>query len=63
LAFIPGFLPKGQVALRGKLGILAGDAIDVSGEAGCIVLMPHKKKTRRGKIVADPVTGLPVLSA
>jgi hypothetical protein len=25
--------------------------------------MPQRKKTRKGKIVADPVTGLPVLSA
>lgn len=37
--------------------------MDVSVEAGRIVLMPHRKKTRTGKIVADPVTGLPVLSA
>ena len=58
---------KGQVVLPGplrrKLGIQAGDAMDVSVEAGRIVLMPHKKKLRKGKIVADPVTGLPVLSA
>jgi AbrB family looped-hinge helix DNA binding protein len=58
---------KGQVVLpaplRRKLGIQAGDAMDVSVEAGRIVLMPHKKKTRKDKIVADPVIGLPVLSA
>jgi AbrB family looped-hinge helix DNA binding protein len=58
---------KGQIVLPGvlrrKLGIQAGDAMDVSVEAGRIVLMPYRKKTRKGKIVADPVTGLPVLSA
>ena len=58
---------KGQVVLPGplrrKLGIQAGDAMDVSVEAGRIVLIPQRKKTRKGRIVADPVTGLPVLSA
>lgn len=58
---------KGQVVLPGplrrKLGIEAGDAMDLSVEAGRIVLMPHRKKARKGRIVADPVTGLPVLSA
>lgn len=58
---------KGQVVLPGpvrrKLGIRAGDAMDVSVEAGRIVLMPHKKKMVKGRIVTDPVTGLPVLSA
>jgi hypothetical protein len=32
--------------------------MDVSVEVGRIVLMPQRKKTRRGKVVADPVTGL-----
>jgi AbrB family looped-hinge helix DNA binding protein len=58
---------KGQVVLPGplrrKLGIQAGDAMDVSVEAGRIVLMPQRKKTRKGKIVVDPMTGLPLLSA
>lgn len=58
---------KGQVVLPGpvrrKLGIQAGDAMDVSVEAGRIVLMPHRKKARKARIVADPVTGMPVLSA
>jgi AbrB family looped-hinge helix DNA binding protein len=58
---------KGQVVLPGpfrrKLGIQAGDAMDVSVEAGRIVLMPQRKKPLKGKIVVDPVTGLPVLSA
>jgi AbrB family looped-hinge helix DNA binding protein len=58
---------KGQIVLPGvlrrKLGIQAGDAMEISVEAGRIVLMPRRKRTRKGKIVADPVTGLPVLSA
>jgi AbrB family looped-hinge helix DNA binding protein len=58
---------KGQIVLPGplrrELGIQAGDAMDVSVEAGRIVLMPQRKNTRKGKVVADPVTGLPVLSA
>lgn len=57
---------KGQVVLPGpvrrKLGIQAGDAIDVSVEGGRIVLIPHKKKVRKAKIISDPITGLPVLS-
>lgn len=36
--------------------------MEISVEAGHIVLMPQRKKTRKGKIIADPVTGLPVLS-
>jgi AbrB family looped-hinge helix DNA binding protein len=58
---------KGQVVLPGplrrKLGVQAGDAMDVSVEAGRIILMPHRKKARKGRIVTDPVTGLPMLSA
>ncbi len=48
---------KGQVVLPGllrrRLGILAGDPLDAQIEAGRIVF----------RIIADPVTGLPVLSA
>ncbi len=57
---------KGQIVLPGpvrrKLGIQAGDTMDVSVDAGRIVLVPQRKKTLKGKIIADPVTGLPVLS-
>jgi AbrB family looped-hinge helix DNA binding protein len=58
---------KGQVVLPGplrrRLGILAGDPLDANIEAGRIVLTPRKKRPHRAKIIADPVTGLPVLSA
>jgi AbrB family looped-hinge helix DNA binding protein len=58
---------KGQVVLpeplRRRLDIRAGDSLNVKIEGGRIVLTPRKKRTRRAKLVRDPVTGLPVLSA
>jgi AbrB family looped-hinge helix DNA binding protein len=58
---------KGQVVLPGslrrRLGILAGDPLDVQIEAGRIILTPRKKRPRHVRITSDPVTGLPVLSA
>jgi AbrB family looped-hinge helix DNA binding protein len=58
---------KGQVVLPGplrrKLGILAGDPLDANIEAGRIVLTPRKKRPLNVRIMTDPVTGLPVLSA
>jgi AbrB family looped-hinge helix DNA binding protein len=58
---------KGQVVLPGplrrRLDIRAGDPLDANIEEGRIVLTPHRKRGRRVKIVKDPITGLPVLSA
>jgi len=58
---------KGQVVLPGplrrRLGLRTGDPLDVDIEAGRIVLTPRTKRPRRIRIIADPVTGLPVLSA
>jgi AbrB family looped-hinge helix DNA binding protein len=58
---------KGQIVLPGpirrRLGICAGDPLDANIEAGSIVLTPLKKRHLKTGIVADPVTGLPVLSA
>jgi AbrB family looped-hinge helix DNA binding protein len=57
---------KGQVVLPGplrrRLGINSGDPLDVSVEAGSIVLTPRRKRMRQARIVSDPLTGLPVLS-
>jgi AbrB family looped-hinge helix DNA binding protein len=50
-------------SLRRRLDILAGDPLDVQIEAGRIILTPRKKRPRHVRIIADPVTGLPVLSA
>ena len=58
---------KGQVVLPGpirrRLGIRPGDPLEVNIEEGRIVLTPRRKRSRGGKIVTDPLTGLPVLSA
>lgn len=58
---------KGQIVLPGpirrRLGIRAGDPLDANIEAGSIVLTPLKRRPLTVRIIADPVTGLPVLSA
>lgn len=58
---------KGQVVLPGplrrKLGIRAGDSLEARIEAGRIVLVPQKSRRYKTKIIRDPVTGFPVLSA
>ena len=58
---------KGQVVLPGplrrRLGIRAGDPLEVDVESGRIVLTPRRARPPRAKIVTDRITGLPVLSA
>ena len=58
---------KGQVVLPGplrrRLGIRAGDPLEVNVESGRIILTPIGDRSREARIIADPVTGLPVLSA
>lgn len=58
---------KGQVVLPGplrrRLGIRAGDQLDINVESDRIVLTLRQKRTRQPRIVDDPVTGLPVLTA
>jgi AbrB family looped-hinge helix DNA binding protein len=58
---------KGQVVLpapiRRKLGLRPGDPLDAMVEGGRIVLAPRKTRVRKPRIVADAVTGLPVLNA
>lgn len=49
--------------LRRKLGIRAGDSLDAKIEAGRIVLVPQKIRPYKTKIVKDPATGFPVLTA
>ena len=57
---------KGQIVLPGpirrRLGLQAGDPLEAAVEDGRIVLTPHRKKTRKGKIVIDPITGFPALT-
>lgn len=58
---------KGQIVLPGplrrRLDIRAGDSFEADIDSGRIVLTPRRKAPRKARIVADPVTGLPVLSA
>ena len=53
---------KGQVVLPGpvrrRLGIRAGDRLDVSVDAERIVLTKRTRRSHKPKIVKDPVTGL-----
>ena len=49
--------------LRRRLGIRAGDPLDVDVEGQRIVLTMRHERARQAKIISDPVTGLPVLSA
>jgi AbrB family looped-hinge helix DNA binding protein len=57
----------GQVELpdsiRRELGLNAGDSLDAKIEGGRIVLTPQPRETRKftARIIADPITGLPVL--
>jgi AbrB family looped-hinge helix DNA binding protein len=58
---------KGQVVLPGpirrKLGLQSGDELDVGVEGARIVLTPKRRRTKRARIIKDPVTGWPVLTA
>lgn len=58
---------KGQVVLpasvRRKLGLRAGDQLEVKTANGSIVLTPRKRRSKKAIISTDPTTGLPVLKA
>jgi AbrB family looped-hinge helix DNA binding protein len=58
---------KGQVVLpsrfRNKLGLRPGDPLDATIEGGRIVLTPRRTRRRKARIIKDPVTGFPVLTA
>lgn len=58
---------KGQVVLpsriRNKLGLRPGDPLDARVEDGRIVLTPRKRRARKVRIIKDPITGFPVLTA
>lgn len=58
---------KGQVvlprAIRDRMNLRAGDALEARIEGERIVLIPKKKRSHKVKIVRDPITGLPVLTA
>jgi AbrB family looped-hinge helix DNA binding protein len=58
---------KGQVVvpsrIRRKLGLQPGDALEASVEGQRIILTPRKVRSPKARIIRDPVTGLPVLTA
>ncbi len=58
---------KGQIVLpaplRRRLGIRAGDPLDISVEKDRIVLTAPKRKHFKARIIEDPITGLPVIDA
>jgi AbrB family looped-hinge helix DNA binding protein len=57
---------KGQVvlpiAIRNKLRIKEGDPLEAKIEGDHILLIPRKGIKRKGRIIKDPITGLPVLT-
>jgi AbrB family looped-hinge helix DNA binding protein len=57
---------KGQVVLpvsvRNKLRIKAGDQLEVLLEGDDIKLRPSKRAKRKGRIVKNPITGLPCVT-
>jgi len=57
---------KGQVVLpdpiRRKLGLRPGDQLDAHVHRGRIVLTPRRTRPNKMAILADPITGLPVLT-
>ena len=57
---------KGQIVLPGplrrRLGIRAGDTLDIAVEKDRIVMTAPKTRTRsKARIIKDPITGLPVI--
>lgn len=56
---------KGQVVLpnelRTRLGLQAGDSLEVEIEGNCIILRPPAAPKGKARIIKDPSSGLPVL--
>lgn len=50
-------------AIRRKMNLRAGDQLEACIEGERIVLIPKKKRSRKGRIIKDPLTGYPVLTA
>lgn len=58
---------KGQVVapnkIRRKLGLQPGDSLDARLEGQHIVPTPRKVRSRKARIIRDPISDLPVLTA
>lgn len=53
-------LPKG---IRRRMDLRPGDQFETRIEGGRIVLVQKKKRAKIARLVKDPLTGLPMLSA
>jgi AbrB family looped-hinge helix DNA binding protein len=60
-------LSRGRISLpasiQEKLGLRPGQFLDARVEGGRITLTPRRIRSRKARILVDPITGLPVLSA
>ena len=58
---------KGQVVvpsgIRRKLRLQPGDSLEARIEGQEIVLTPRKDRPTKARIIRDPITGLPTLTA
>lgn len=58
---------KGQVVvpqrIRRQLDLQPGDTLEARIEGQHVILTPRKARPRRARIIRDPVTGLPALTA
>ncbi|MDR3489961.1 MAG: AbrB/MazE/SpoVT family DNA-binding domain-containing protein [Bradyrhizobium sp.] len=58
---------KGQIVIpqpvRRRLGLRAGDALDIVVERDRIVLTAPKRPRFKARIIKDPITGFPVIDA
>jgi len=58
---------RGQVvlpqAIRKKLNLQPGDRLAANVEGERIVLVPKRRRARKARIIKDPLTGYPVLTA
>jgi len=50
-------------SIRRALDLRPGDLLETEVRSGRVILTPRRKRLAKAKIVTDPVTGLPVLSA
>ena len=50
-------------AIRRRINLRPGDELDARVEGERIVLIPKKRRPRAGRIIKDPLTGFPVLTA
>jgi AbrB family looped-hinge helix DNA binding protein len=50
-------------SIRKDLGLKAGDVLQVTLKSGCIVLKRPSNRKKKARIIINPITGLPALTA